>query len=105
MGFFSGLLSAAAPIVGSYFGGPVGAAIGSAVGSGISSASAESGARQRNDARLVVSLVRCNSLALIVLISAILRLLISLICWKLRSNVIGKKRWLMNRENIILPKL
>ena len=52
MGFFSGLLSAAAPIVGSYFGGPVGAAIGSAVGSGISSASAESGARQRNDAQV-----------------------------------------------------
>ena len=51
MGFFSGLLSAAAPIVGGHFGGPVGAAIGSAVGSGITSASAESGARQRNEAQ------------------------------------------------------
>ena len=52
MGFFSGLLSAAAPIVGGLFGGPVGAAIGGAVGSGITSASAESGARQRNQAQV-----------------------------------------------------
>ena len=52
MSFFSGLLSAAAPIVGGFLGGPVGSAIGGAIGSGISSASAESGARQRNDAQV-----------------------------------------------------
>lgn len=42
MGFFSGLLGAAAPIVGGIFGGPAGAAIGGALGGAIGSATAPS---------------------------------------------------------------
>lgn len=49
MGFLSGILSAAAPIVGSFFGGPIGGAIGSVVGGAIGSSAQDSQNRQAVD--------------------------------------------------------
>lgn len=55
MSWLSSLASAAAPVIGAYFGGPVGASIGQSVGSALSGMSSESAQRDANSTNIMLA--------------------------------------------------